>query len=136
MRFFSFLLVVVGLSGCSMVPALSGDAPSSRAPCADVVMDRAFLLHGEAKAGLALFYDERDDHRLFQSYYAGVDSVQIARSVGRCWDRRISHYNAMRNLEDANRQLIRVIRRNLPDGDTAGLVSVYREQSAELFQAN
>jgi hypothetical protein len=99
-------------------------------------MDRAFLLHGEAKAGLALFYDERDDHRLFQSYYAGVDSVQIARSVGRCWDRRISHYNAMRNLEDANRQLIRVIRRNLPDGDTAGLVSVYREQSAELFQAN
>ncbi len=124
------------LSSCSALPNLNTDAAVARTPCADRVMDHAFLLHNEAKTGLAVFYDERNDHRLYQAYYASVDSVLTARGVAKCWDRRVSHYNAMRNLEDANRQLVQVIRRNMPDEEGTALVSVYREQYGNLFTTN
>lgn len=132
------LLAALGLllGGCAALPNFNTDAAVARTPCADRVMDQAFLLHNEAKTGLAIFYDERDDHRLYQSYYASVDSVLTARSVAKCWDRRVSHYNAMRNLEDANRQLVHLIKRNMPDEEGTALVSVYREQYGNLFTAN
>ena len=132
-RYLVLFLVIFSIAGCSGMDLLGGRTTPTRSPCADLVLDHAFLLHAEAKSGLALFYDEQEDYRLYQSYYASVDSVNVARSVSQCWDRRRSHFNAMRNLEEMNRQIVKVVRRNMPDDDKGELVSVYQDKYPLLF---
>ena len=54
-------------------------------------------------------------------------------SVSKCWDRRTSHASAMKNLQDLNLELARVILKNLPDDDPGHLVYIYREQYESLM---
>jgi uncharacterized radical SAM superfamily Fe-S cluster-containing enzyme len=77
---------------------------------------------------LALYFEERSDNQLYLAFYAATDSVYESRRVKKCWDRRVSHYNAMQNLWEMNTALARVIRRNMPDDDRGELISVFREQ--------
>jgi len=49
-------------------------------------------------------------------------------SVKKCWDRRVSHYNALQNLMDMNKELARLIIINMPDDDPGVMISIYREQ--------
>ena len=99
-----------------------------RPPCADRVVNRAFQQYGEAKSGLALYFEELNDNRLYQAYYAAWDSRNTVNSVKKCWDRRVSHYNALRNLMGMNRELAQIILINMPDKDPGDMISIYREQ--------
>ncbi|MBS1255340.1 MAG: hypothetical protein MAG581_01140 [Deltaproteobacteria bacterium] len=114
-------------SGCSNIIGFTKEQ-TTPTNCADLVIERAFNLHEEAKSGLALFFDERSDNQLYQAFYAASDSVYESRKVKKCWDRRISHYYAMQNLQEMNTSLARIIRRNMPDDDRGEMISVYRDQ--------
>ena len=127
----SWLVIFSGIiffgSGCSKLVGFTKEniTPTS---CADRAIERAFNLHEGAKTGLALYFEERSDNQLYQAFYAATDSVYESRRVKKCWDRRVSHYNAMQNLLEMNTALARVIRRNMPDDDRGELISVFREQ--------
>ena len=127
----SCLVIFAGIilfgSGCSKLAGFTKEntTPTS---CADRAIDRAFNLHNGAKTGLALYFDERSDNQLYQAFYAAADSVYESRKIKKCWDRKVSHYNAMQNLKEMNTALARVIRRNMPDDDRGELISVFREQ--------
>ena len=117
-------------SGCSKWKQLIGVTKDSTVPasCANRLIERAFNLHEDAKYGLALYFEERSDNQLFQALYAATDSVYESRKVKKCWDRRISHYNALRNLREINTALARIIRRNMPDDGRGEMISVFRDQ--------
>jgi hypothetical protein len=126
-----WLIIFTGLLflsyGCSKIREFTKETtgPSS---CADLVIEKAYNLHEEAKSGLALFFEDRSDNKLYQSYYAASDSVNQSRKVKKCWDRRASHYYAMQNLKEMNSSLARVIRRNLPDDGRGEIIAVYQGQ--------
>ena len=127
---FFFFGVFLICSGCSNFDKIIGFTKEQTTPttCASVVIERAFRLHENAKSGLALFFEERSDNQLFQAFYAASDSVYESRKVKNCWDRRISHYYAVQNLQEMNTSLARIIRRNMPDDDQGEMISVYRDQ--------
>ena len=56
------------LQGCSEIAQMTGQE-TIRPPCADRVVNRAFQQYGEAKSGLALYFEELNDNRLYQAYY-------------------------------------------------------------------
>lgn len=122
-----FISLGLLLKGCAEVAELTGQ-DKARPTCAKRVIDRAYKQYGEAKTGLALFFEEHNDNRLYQAYYAAWDSKMTANLVKKCWDRRVSHFNAMKNLKDMNNQLAHIIRRNMPDDDPGALIAIYREQ--------
>ena len=117
-------------SGCSNLKNIIGYTKNQATPtsCANIVIERAFQLHENAKSGLALFFDERSDNQLYQAFYAASDSVYESRKAKNCWDRRVSHYYAIQNLLEMNTSLARIIRRNMPDNDQGEMISVYRDQ--------
>ncbi len=129
----SLATIGLALTGCAEMAELTGQQ-TTRPPCADRVIDRAFTLYGEAKSGLALFMEEHNDNRLFQAYYAAWDSRSTARAVRRCWDRRRSHFNAMQNLDEMNSLLAHLIRMNMPDEDPGHMVAIYREQYERIMK--
>ena len=116
-------------SGCSNFKKIIGYTTEQAAPatCANIVIERAFKLHEDAKSGLALYFNERSDNQLYQAFYAASDSVYESRKVKNCWDRRVSHYYAIQNLMEMNTSLARIIRRNMPDDDQGEMISVYRD---------
>ena len=116
--------------GCSKLANLTnftGDM-KRKASCAEMVIERSFKLHEDAKYSLAIFFDERSDEKLYQAFYAASDSVRESRKVKNCWDRKRSHYYAMKNIKEMNISLARVIRRNLPDDDSGEMIAVYHNQ--------
>ena len=125
------LIIVTGIlffaSGCSQLLDFTKKTTGPTS-CADFVIERAFNLHEEAKTGLALFFEERSDNQLYQAFYAASDSVSESRKVKKCWDRRLSHFYAMQNLQEMNSSLARVIRRNLPDDDRGEMIAIYHNQ--------
>ena len=120
------------MQGCAWFADMTGQEPA-RPACSDRVIERAFMLYGEAKTGLVLFFNEHNDNRLYQAYYASWDSRNTAQSVRKCWDRRVSHFNAMKNLTEMNNELARVIRMNLPDQDPGRLIAIYREEYRQVM---
>ena len=122
--FLSFGFVI---QGCSEFAQMTGQE-TIRQPCADRVVNRAFQQYGEAKSGLALYFEELNDNRLYQAYYAAWDSRNTVNAVKKCWDRRVSHYNALQNLMGMNRELAQIILINMPDEDPGDMISIYREQ--------
>jgi hypothetical protein len=121
-------------SGCSTIQEIVGDGNTLLAgPCADLTIDEAFFLHEEAKSGFARYLNTREDHLLFDSFYTASDSRSVAQSVSQCWDRRVSHYNAMKNLMELNNDLARILIRNMPDEDPGQMVSVYRDKYTRLM---
>ena len=125
--------LLVQLSGCARLQQLTQPflAKAKMVACAGPVIDQAFNLHNEAKTGFAFFYEERDPNRLFQAYYAAIDSIKTARSVKKCGDRNLTHFNALQNLEAQNRLLLDVIRLNMPDEDQLNLIQ-YNSFNKEL----
>ena len=120
--------------GCSTIQEIVGDSNTLLAgPCADLTIDEAFFLHEEAKSGVAKYLNTREDQFLFDAFYTASDSRTVAQSVSQCWDRRFSHYNAMKNLEELNNDLARILIRNMPDEDPGKVVSVYRDKYTRLM---
>jgi hypothetical protein len=120
--------------GCSTIQEIVGDSNTLLAgPCADLTIDEAFFLHEEAKSGFAKYLNIREDHLLFDAFYTASDSRLVAQSVSQCWDRRVSHFNAMKNLEELNNNLARILIKNMPDEDPGKMVSVYRDKYTRLM---
>ena len=121
-------------SGCSTIQEIFGGGNTLIAgPCADLTIDEAFFLHEEAKSGFAKYLNTREDHLLFDAFYTASDSRSVAQSVSQCWDRRVSHYNAMKNLQELNNDLARILIRNMPEEDPGQMVSVYRGKYNRLM---
>lgn len=135
-RFLCLLLLLpVVVGSCAEFEEFTTGQTAGRTPCANPVISRAITHYEEAKTGLALYYEEQNDNRLFQAYYASVDSVMTARKAARkCWDRRASHKAAYQNLRELNREVVKIIRRNMPDAETAGLVALYRDQYEKVVK--
>ena len=125
-------------SGCSNFKKIIGYTTEQAAPatCANIVIERAFKLHEDAKSGLALYFNERSDNQLYQAFYAASDSVYESKKVKNCWDRRVSHFYAIQNLMEMNTSLARVIRRNMPDDDQGEMISVFRDQYEWVMPIN
>ena len=125
-------------SGCSNFKTIIGYTTEQAAPatCANIVIERAFKLHEDAKSGLAQYFNERSDNQLYQAFYSASDSVYESRKVKNCWDRRVSHYYAIQNLMEMNTSLARIIRRNMPDDDQGEMISVYRDQYEWVMPIN
>jgi hypothetical protein len=131
----AFLTAGFAFTGCSTVEQAFGpDAPVAAAACADPTISYAFSLHEDAKQGLVNYFNSREDYLLYEAYYDAGDSRSVAQSVSKCWDRRVSHFNAMKNLEELNGNLARILLRNMPDEDPGQIVSVYREQYEPIMQ--
>ena len=136
------LLILCGYiiicSGCSNFKNIIGYTKNQATPtsCSNIVIERAFQLHENAKSGLALFFDERSDNQLYQAFYNASDSVYESRKAKNCWDRRVSHYYAIQNLLEMNTSLARIIRRNMPDNDQGEMISVYRDQYEWVMPIN
>ena len=125
---FLFLLASVACSKFPGIPDFTGKESNRKVSCADLVIERAFKLHENAKYSLALFFDERSDDQLYKAFYSASDSVRESRKVKKCWDRRRSHYYAIQNLKEMNTSLAHIIRRNLPDDDSGEMIAVYNNQ--------
>ncbi len=135
-------LLIFSISGfffiCSGCSNFIGFTKEQTAPttCANVVIERAFKLHENAKSELALFFDERSDNQLYQAFYDASDSVYESRKVKNCWDRRVSHYYAIQNLQEMNTSLARIICGNMPDDDQGEMITVYFDQYEWLMPNN
>ncbi|MGK5093805.1 hypothetical protein WDW89_17560 [Deltaproteobacteria bacterium TL4] len=132
----SFFLVSILTSSCARLQELTQPflAPKKVMACASPVIDRAFKYYNEAKTGLVFFFEERDSNRLFQAYYASIDSDRTVESVRKCGDRDLTHYYAMQNLGTQNRILREIIRTNMPDEDRGNLIAIYREQYKNVLK--
>lgn len=113
--------------------ALPTEPTAVRSACATPRINRAFLFHNDAKASLALFYAERDANLLFEALYSASDSVRMASSVGKCWDRRRNHYFAMKNVISMNTQLRRILELNMRDSDPMNMILIYGGQYDEVM---
>jgi len=122
------------LGSCAEFEELATGQGAGRPSCAAPVINRAIRHYEEAKTGLALYYEEQNDNRLFQAYYASADSVTTAKRAGKCWDRRASHKAAYYNLRELNREVVKIIRRNMPDSESAALVALYRDQYEKVVK--
>lgn len=134
-RVFVVLFAIEMSVGCAAIEKLTQPLmpQQPKPPCADLKIDEAFTLYNEAKTGLAIFYEDRDDNRLYQAYYASLDSVITSREVKKCWDRAKTHQYAMQNLNTLNRTLRRIILINLPDADPGYLIAIYRDQYHKIM---
>ena len=54
------LILTMMLHGCYGFAEMTGQKPS-RPLCSNRVIERAFMLYGEAKSGLAMFYKEQNE---------------------------------------------------------------------------
>ena len=122
----------MNLQSCTELASMTSQN-TSRPSCANRVIQRAFDLYDDAKNRLTLFFKEQDDSYLYEAYYTSWDSRNISMSVRKCWDRRVSHFNAMKNLSQMNNDLARVIKINLPDEDPGALIAIYRENYKNIM---
>lgn len=134
--FLMLMLLAALLPGCSLIKNVANKVIARTQPvisCAENRMNTAFERYDEAKLQLANHFDDRDPNRLQLAYYASSDSINLAKSVSQCPDRQTSHFNAMKNLLEVNRNLQKTVMLNLRDDDPQDLIAIYKDQYARVM---
>lgn len=101
--------------------------------CAETRLDVSFEFHSRAKEQLASYYKTRKESELFFAWYASEDSNFMARSVGKCLDKRNKHYHAVQNIFQKNRILRKLIVQNMRQDTQAEISELFLEEYQRIF---
>ncbi|MFH2131703.1 MAG: hypothetical protein ABIK68_15120 [bacterium] len=101
--------------------------------CAEVRLESAFDFHNQAKDFFRSFYKTRKENELFFAWYAAEDSLYMANSIRRCYDKKNKHFNAVSNLYQKNQTLQRLIVQNMRQESQSRLSELYLEDYREIF---
>ncbi|NQU62931.1 MAG: hypothetical protein HQ517_01410 [SAR324 cluster bacterium] len=101
--------------------------------CAEVRLESAFDYHNQAKDFFRSFYKTRKENELFFAWYSTEDSIYMANSIKRCYDKKNKHYNAVKNLYNKNSTLQRLIVQNMRQESQSKLSELYLEDYREIF---
>lgn len=101
--------------------------------CAELRLNSSFEFHDKAKEYFRSYYKTRKESELFFAWYASEDSIYMARSVQRCFDKRNKHFYAVRNLFQKNTILQRLIVQNMRQDSQAQLSELYLDEYRDIF---
>lgn len=101
--------------------------------CAEPRLESAFDFHNQAKDFFRSFYKTRKENELFFAWYATEDSLYMANTVRRCYDKRNKHFNAVKNLYRENQTLQRLIVQNMRQESQSKLSELYLDEYREIF---
>lgn len=125
------VLILFTLSSCEMA---ARQPVTTVAPvCAENRLDAAFDFHTQAKEYFQSYYKTRKENELFFAWYASEDSIYMANSVRRCYDKKNKHYHAVANLLQKNRTLQRLIAQNMRTDSQSRISELYLEEYREIF---
>jgi len=131
-RILIFLLAASFLTSCGWGTATR--VPIQKNPsCAEVRLDSAFDFHNQAKDFYRSFYKTRKENELFFAWYSTEDSLYMANSIKRCYDKKNKHFNAVKNLYRKNNILQRLIVQNMRQESQSKLSELYLEDYREIF---
>ena len=127
---FSLLL----LNGCTM---FSDDATAPRkrvkVSCADARLNSSFKFHDRAKNYLGSYYKTRKESELFFAWYAAEDSVYMAKTIGRCWDKKNKHYHAVQNIFRKNSILRKLVSQNMRQDSQTQISELFLDDYRKIF---
>jgi len=96
-------------------------------------LESAFDFHKQAKDFYKSFYKTRKENELFFAWYSTEDSLYMANSIRRCYDKKNKHFNAVKNLYRKNNTLQRLIVQNMRQASQSNLSELYLEDYREIF---
>jgi hypothetical protein len=125
-------LILLLFSGCEW---MSGSSRVERIDfqCAETRLSASFDFHSKAKDFFQSYYRTRKESELFYSWYASEDSVYMANSVRRCFDKKNKHFHAVRNLYQKNTTLQRLIIQNMRQDSQVQLSELYLDEYRDIF---
>ena len=101
--------------------------------CAEMRLESAFDFHKQAKDFYKSFYKTRKENELFFAWYSTEDSLYMANSIRRCYDKKNKNFNAVKNLYRKNNTLQRLIVQNMRQASQSNLSELYLEDYREIF---
>lgn len=131
-RFLIFSFLIVFLAGCEWA-AQTRQVQPEEISCAEVRLNSSFEFHNKAKDYFKSYYKTRKESELFFAWYASEDSIYMARSVRRCYDKRNKHFYAVRNLFKKNSILQKLIVQNMRQDSQARLSQLYLDEYRDIF---
>jgi len=132
-RLLLILIVSATLSACDFFGTPVRPQVEPNPLCAEPRLESAFVFHNQAKDFFRSFYKTRKENELFFAWYATEDSMYMANSVRRCYDKKNKHFNAVKNLYRENKTLQRLIVQNMRQESQSMLSELYLEDYREIF---
>ncbi len=132
-RLLILLLIASFLSSCEFLGARTQPKVQENPQCAEPRLESAFDYHNQAKDFFRSFYKTRKENELFFAWYATEDSLYMANSIRRCYDKRNKHFNAVKNLYRENQTLQRLIVQNMRTEPQSKLSELYLEDYRKIF---
>ena len=116
-------------------------APQTKAPvviktvvsCAEKRLDTSYDFHQKAKDFLASYYKTRKESELFFAWYASEDSVYMAQTIKKCFDKKNKHYFAVKNIYQKNDILQNLIVQNMRLDTQSQLSELFLEDYRKIF---
>ena len=105
----------------------------ARAMCAEPRLNTSFDFHKKAKDFFASYYRTRKESELFFAWYASEDSIYMARSVRKCYDKRNKHFYAVKNIFHKNKILQRLIVQNMRQPAQTQLSELFLDEYRKIF---
>ncbi|OGG99984.1 MAG: hypothetical protein A2600_11295 [Candidatus Lambdaproteobacteria bacterium RIFOXYD1_FULL_56_27] len=128
------LMVVALLAGCSSIASEDQLPPKPPAfACAEPRLESAFRFHEKSKDFLKAYYTTRKESDLYFSWYASEDSLYMARTIGKCWDKRNKHFHAAQNVFQKNGVLRNLIVQNMRTDSQSAISELFLEDYRKIF---
>ncbi len=126
------LLIPLLLSSCEWSQQ-AGRQKKVDIQCAELRLSSSFEFHNKAKDFFRSYYKTRKESELFFAWYASEDSIYMAKSIRRCFDKTNKHFHAVRNLFQKNMVLQRLIVQNMRHDSQAQLSELYLDEYRDIF---
>ncbi|OGG96738.1 MAG: hypothetical protein A2508_09625 [Candidatus Lambdaproteobacteria bacterium RIFOXYD12_FULL_49_8] len=128
------LLITINLVACTTF-SNEEDIPRKKMnlACAEPRLDSSFQFHDKAVGFLKSFYKTRKESELFFAWYASEDSLYMAHTIGKCFDKRNKHFHAMQNVVQKNEVLRRLIVQNMRQDSQAELSELFLDDYKKIF---
>ncbi len=122
------------LSSCTMMVD-EADAPRKRVKlsCADTRIHSSFKFHDRAKDYLESYYKTRKESELFFAWYASEDSVYMAKTISKCWDKKNKHFHAVQNIFQKSKILRRLVAQNMRQDSQTQISELFLDDYRKIF---
>ncbi|MCP4751289.1 MAG: hypothetical protein GY866_10370 [Proteobacteria bacterium] len=131
-QLFACFLILLLFSSCQL-----GQEPRRKKKveisCAETRLAASFDFHEKAMDFFQSFYKTRKESVLFYAWYASEDSVYMANSVRKCYDKKNKHFHAVKNLFTKNGVLQRLIVQNMRQNSQAQLSELFLDEYRRIF---
>lgn len=104
-----------------------------RLACAEPRIQSSFNFHDKARDFLRTYYKTRKESDLFFAWYASEDSLYMAKTIRRCYDKRNKHYHAVKNVIHKNDVLRRLIVQNMRMDSQAEVSELFLDDYRKIF---